>query len=751
MLKKFYDLKILTKIIILFTAIVIMTGVNAFLAYQNLNEEEAVVNHLGKNILPSIQSLITLYQAETSVLSAERGVLNRDLKDPAVRQSIYNSINAAFERADNAWNIYDTLPKQEEEEKIWARFKEDWQKWKSTHRQVIDNQKKIDRLLTEDNEENQALIEELVVQNNLLSAEALKKFDTAKMHLKKLVELYDKEAENFNNTTLAQIEEAKSLTILIIIITVIVMFSFIPVITKLIVKPINKLANKASEILKGNFNVEFENTDRKDEVGNLSRSFEEMIKKIKDEIAHSRSFQNGVASAFFTINTDMTITYINQAALDIIGSTKKPEEIVNKMKVKEVFGADSISRRALEGIFLKGDKAAIKNNKGEDIPILAQSGPIKNSKGETDGAFVFFTDMREIEEKNEAYLKEQIAPIAEVIREIADGKLTRKLDIDRNSVLYDLGHDINRMIDELKEILIKVREVVNATASAAVQISSSTEEMAAGAQEQNQQVSEITYSIEKMTKSIIDMSNSISEVAEMSKQSSSAAELGTNKTSDTKKGMDKIVESSESAANIIASLANKTDQIGEITSVIDEIADQTNLLALNAAIEAARAGEQGRGFAVVADEVRKLAERTTKATKEIADTIKSIQAEVREADKSMANAKLSVEDGMKLTEEIDNVLKEIYKSAKSVSEVINNIVSASQEQSISAEEISKSIENITTVTQQSATSTSQIAHSTNNLTQLTESLQELIERFQLDTNDGYKIQRKEKLALPEMN
>ncbi|MGK9476948.1 methyl-accepting chemotaxis protein [Melioribacter sp. OK-6-Me] len=748
MIKKFYDLKILTKIVVLFTAIVIMTGINAFLAYQNLNKEENVINYLGKNVLPSIQSLITLYQAETSALSAERGVLNRDLKDKSIRESIYNSINSAFERADKAWNIYDNLDKTEEQANIWAQFKEDWKEWKSIHQQVIENQRKIDQLIPEENNEQ---IEELVLQNNLLSVKALEKFDAAKVHLKKLVELYDSEAENFNNTTLAQVEESKSITILIIIITVIVMLFFIPLITKVIVKPINKLANKASEILKGNFNIEFENTDWKDEVGNLNRSFAEMITKIKNEIAHFKSFQNGVSSAFFTINNDLTITYINQAALDIINSPYKPEEIINKMRVKEVFGTDSISRRAVEGKFLKGDKAFIKNNKGDEIPILAQSGPIKNSKGEMDGAFVFFTDMREIEEKNEAYLKEQIAPIASVIREIADGKLTHKLDIDPKSVLYDLGNDINRMIEELKEILIKVREVVNATASAAIQISSSTEEMAAGAQEQNQQVNEITYSIEKMTKSILDMSDNLTEVAEMSKQSSQAAELGTNKTANTKKGMDKIVESSDKAASIIATLANKTDQIGEITSVIDEIADQTNLLALNAAIEAARAGEQGRGFAVVADEVRKLAERTTKATKEIADTIKSIQLEVREADKSMANAKISVEEGKRLTDEIDNVLKEIYKSARNVSDLIDSIVSASQEQSISAEEISKSIENITTVTQQAASSTSQIAHSTNNLTQLTESLQELIERFQLDLNDGNKILSKKRMALSEMN
>jgi len=150
---------------------------------------------------------------------------------------------------------------------------------------------------------------------------------------------------------------------------------------------------------------------------------------------------------------------------------------------------------------------------------------------------------------------------------------------------------------------------------------------------------------------------------------------------------------------------------------------------LNAAIEAARAGEQGRGFAVVADEVRKLAERTTKATKEIAETIKSIQLEVKEADKSMANAKSSVYDGMKLTEEIDMTLQEIYKSAKSVSDLIDNIVAASQEQSISADEISKNIENIASVTEQSTTSTGQIASAANNLARLTSNLEDLFGKF----------------------
>ncbi|MDH7604585.1 MAG: methyl-accepting chemotaxis protein [Melioribacter sp.] len=732
MFKKFNDLKIIYKTIIIVAVVAIVTGINAYLAYRNLDEEELAVKTLGYNILPGVQSLITLYQAEASVLAAERGLLNQDLKDEKVRQSIYESIPAAFKRAEDAWKIFESLEKDEKEKQIWEKFVNDWNNWKETHQAVMDLQKRIDNLASQnlDIERNNELIE-LRKKCNELSIEALKKFDTAKLNLKELVNIYDEKASQFNQATLSSISDAKTKTLVFILITTVIIFVLIPVIRKIIIDPIVLLDAGAKEIINGNYDVALKSINSKDEIGNLYLSFETMIRKIKDEIARATSFQTGVNGAFFIVDKDLTIRFINQAACDIVGFNKSPEEIIGKLKVKEVFGTDSVSRRAVEGIFIKGEKISLKNRNGEDIPVLVQSGAIYNSKKEIDGSFVFFTDLREVEEKNKEYLKEQIKPIVEIIENLANGDFTEELELKNDDVLYELGLKINKMIRELRSVLENVKEAIQSTASAAEQISSSSEEMAAGAQEQNIQVSEVSRSIEHMTRAIIEMSKNITEVAQMSQKSSQSAKQGTEKTYETKEGMNKIVQASQETAQIIASLTNKTDQIGEITKVIDDIANQTNLLALNAAIEAARAGEQGRGFAVVADEVRKLAERTTKATKEIAETIKSIQLEVKEADKSMANAKSSVYEGMKLTEEIDMTLQEIYQSAKSVSDLIDNIVASSQEQSISADEISKNIENIASVTEQSTTSTGQIASAANNLARLTSNLEDLFSKFKV--------------------
>jgi methyl-accepting chemotaxis protein len=185
------------------------------------------------------------------------------------------------------------------------------------------------------------------------------------------------------------------------------------------------------------------------------------------------------------------------------------------------------------------------------------------------------------------------------------------------------------------------------------------------------------------------------------------------------------------SAETVKELGKSSDQIGEIVSVIDDIADQTNLLALNAAIEAARAGEQGRGFAVVADEVRKLAERTTKATKEIAQMIKKIQTDTEGAVESMEQGTKEVESGIYLADKAGESLKDIVSISQKVTDMVSQIAVASEQQSSASEQISKNVEAISAVTSETASGTQQVARAAEDLNRLTENLQELVGQFKV--------------------
>jgi methyl-accepting chemotaxis protein len=290
-------------------------------------------------------------------------------------------------------------------------------------------------------------------------------------------------------------------------------------------------------------------------------------------------------------------------------------------------------------------------------------------------------------------------------------------------------------------MVAQINTSINTVSSMSSEIGSASEQLASATQEQSAQTSEVAAATEEMARTIIDNSRVTTTVAAAAEGSGATARNGVAIVGETLDKINRIADVVRSAAATVEALGSSSEQVGEIVQVIDDIANQTNLLALNAAIEAARAGEQGRGFAVVADEVRKLAERTSQATGQIASMIRSIQTETGDAVQSMRIGSREVEEGIELAGRAGDVLGEIRTSTETTVDMVNQIAAAIEEQSATSEQISRSIEMISTSSEESARGINQIARSVDGLGRLTIDLGDLVARFRLVSSGGHDTSR----------
>ncbi|MFZ4619394.1 MAG: methyl-accepting chemotaxis protein [Bacteroidota bacterium] len=341
---------------------------------------------------------------------------------------------------------------------------------------------------------------------------------------------------------------------------------------------------------------------------------------------------------------------------------------------------------------------------------------------------------------------EPLSTIVKTAGAIALGDLTVNAPVVSRDEVGRLGAAVNEMVAKLRETIGSVQKLSSSVVYASTDISSSTEQMAAGAQEQSRQTNEVAGAIGEMKKTLVDTNKNIRLVADGARDAKENANAGGTVVGDTVKGMRNISEVVNSSADKVKVLGSSSEKIGEIINVIDEIADQTNLLALNAAIEAARAGEQGRGFAVVADEVRKLAERTSKATKEISMMVKQIQMDTKDAVASMDRGTVEVAKGITLAEKAGEMLRGIVGNAEAVAEMVSQIAAASEQQASTSEEISRNVEGISSVTNENANAVQQIARTAEDLNKMTENLQAILEKFTLEPSGQHSQQHTKERA-----
>jgi methyl-accepting chemotaxis protein len=421
-----------------------------------------------------------------------------------------------------------------------------------------------------------------------------------------------------------------------------------------VVGRVKKLATLSEAISHGSLDLSFSVPGR-DEIAQLAANLSAMVRAIKDQLEYNKGILNGVIIPIFVAGKDRRFEFVNPPLQHILGKTDA--EMLGRLVSESFIREDG--RSGCAGVLDSGTCASgftrFTRNDGQVFPLHYEISPLKNAAGEVVGVIGVLIDLTQ-EEQDKDHIRSQREKLLAVADEVTA---------------------VARSLSEASDVL-----------------TSSMEELTGGVEHTARETERVATAMEEMNATVLEVAQNAGNTAQATDEATKAAIDGGREVTRTVDETRLVSVKTAELAESLAQLETRAVNIGQILSVIGDIADQTNLLALNAAIEAARAGEAGRGFAVVADEVRKLAEKTMTATSEVATAVNDIQSSTRHAVTGMNDTKSKVELTAGMAEQSGTVLTRIVEQSNSIADMVRNIAAASEQQSATSEEVNGSVSHI---------------------------------------------------------
>ncbi|WP_298998579.1 methyl-accepting chemotaxis protein [uncultured Desulfovibrio sp.] len=486
------------------------------------------------------------------------------------------------------------------------------------------------------------------------------------------------------------IEQRNILILVAIGIFVVLLGSIVFMVRRIITAPLKNIMDYSAQIAHGDFKATLTG-NYSFELAELAGNFKEMTAVLKNRLGFADGVLQGITFPTLVADTDVCITYVNDAMVKLVGKSGKPADYKG-MTAAEFFYGDASKRTIChkclsEEVNAHGIEAEMTFADGQHKKLRIDASLIRDLDGNIVGAVTLVFDLTEIK-KQQATIEQQRDAVAQV------------------------AQNANAIADRLS--------------TATEELSTQVEQASRGADQQTQRVSETATAMEQMNASVLEVARNAGGASDTTINAKRKAEHGAEVVNKVVQGINQLHTQAMGLKTGMASLGDQAQSIGQIMTVISDIADQTNLLALNAAIEAARAGEAGRGFAVVADEVRKLAEKTMQATREVGSAIQGIQNGTTQNIDQVNQTVDTIEQTTELAGTSGEALSEIVVLVDQAADQAHSIAAAAEEQSATSDEINRAVEQINTISSETASAMSQSANAVTELAKQAQELKKLI-------------------------